>query len=175
MQILPTEALYVTILIQYNTEILHVVRDSYIEATIKAAERLRRENEVDPIVYSEGDITPDLLLPELDKFWPNSRNKVQFQNLVGPLVQSKVLVDLDVLVSGYTTDDGTFPAILFKSGRTAVDSTHVEVPSLASVIEEADDRLLHHALFEVKRGTKCIFVFKLLAITWYENMPQYKR
>ena len=99
---------------QYNTDILHVVRDFYIEATIKAAERLRRENAVDPIVYSDGDITPDLLLPELDKFWPNSLNKVQFQNLVEPLVQNKELVNLDVLVSGYTTDDEKFPAILFK-------------------------------------------------------------
>lgn len=143
---------------QYNTSILHVVRDSYIEATIKAAERLRRENGVDPIVYSDNDITPDLQLPDLDKFWPNSQNKVQYQNLVGPLVQNKELFDLDVLVSGYTTDDETCPAILYKSGRSAINSNYDEVPSLESVIEEADDRLLHHTVFEVKRGAKCILV-----------------
>ena len=143
---------------QYNTDILHVVRDSYIEATIKAAERLRRENGVDPIVYSANDITPDLQLPDLDKFWPHSQNKVQYQNLVGPLVQTEELVDLDVLASGYITDDETFPAILYKSGRSAINSNHDEMQSLGSVIEEADDRLLHHAVFEVKQGAKCILV-----------------
>ena len=39
-----------------------------------------------------------------------------------------------------------------------MNSSHEEVPSLESVIEEADDRLLHHAMFEVKRGAKCILV-----------------
>ena len=42
------------------------MRDSYIESSIKAAERLRREGGIDPIVYSDGDIKPDLKLPELD-------------------------------------------------------------------------------------------------------------
>ena len=142
---------------QYNTNILHVVRDSYIESSIKAAERLRREGGIDPIVYSDGDIKPDLKLPELDKFWPHAPNKVQYQNLVNPLVKTKELLDLDVVVSGYITDDDSFPALFYKAGRSA-DSNPGEITSLESAIEEADDRLLDHATFEVQRGAQCILV-----------------
>ena len=78
---------------QYDTTMLHVVRDSYIESSIKAAERLRREGVVELIQYSDGDIKPELKLPELDKFWPVAQNKVQYQNLVNPLLKTKELLD----------------------------------------------------------------------------------
>ena len=46
----------------YNTNILHVICDSYVENSLKAAERLRRESGIDPIEYNDGDIKPDLPL-----------------------------------------------------------------------------------------------------------------
>ena len=142
---------------QYDTTILHVVRDSYIENSIKTAERLRREGVNNPIEYSDGDIKPELKLPELDRFWPVALNKVRYQNLVCPLVKTKLLLDLDVVVSGYVTDDDCFPALLYKAGRSA-DSNPAELKSLESAIEEADDRLIDHATFEVEKGAPCILV-----------------
>ena len=69
----------------------------------------------------------------------------------------KELLDLDVVVTGYITDDDSFPALFYKAGCSA-DSNPGEITSLESAIEEADDRLLDHATFEVQRGAQCILV-----------------
>lgn len=62
-----------------------------------------------------------------------------------------------MIVSGYVTDDDSFPALLYKAGRRG-DSNPGELDCLESAIEEADDRLIDHATFEVERGAQCILV-----------------
>ena len=144
---------------EFNVTIVHTILDSYLEASCKAAERLRRGSGIDPIEYDEGDLTADLLLPEkMEKFWPSSHNKVQLQTLLREQIAMYEHLDKNVIVSGCITDADIIPAELYKIGRKSDYPRQEQITCLQSLIEEADDRIIPHCAYEVDSGSKCILI-----------------
>merc|ERR1739842_287339 len=60
----------------------------------------------------------------------------------------------DVTVSGIITDSDIYPTEHFSAGRR----TSTEIDYLKAPIEEADDRIIRHAFYEVQQGSKRILV-----------------
>ena len=59
---------------------IHIVYDSYIDDSIKEAERIRRAKESDPLEYIDLSLQSPLPV-QLDRFWACSRNKEKIQAL----------------------------------------------------------------------------------------------
>ena len=144
---------------KFNAPIAHIILDSYLECSIKSCERLTRSEGIEPIKYEEGDITPDLLLPnEMNRFWAHYPNKVQLENCVTTQVAENYLLNIDVVVSGRVYDDDMTPAQFFKAGRDPKLPYSQPIDILKSGIDEADDRVIPHCAYEVNRGAQRILV-----------------
>ena len=134
---------------------IHVVRDSYIEDSTKSAERARRAGGKEVVEYEEGQISEDVPLPsDMESFWPSESNKVQLQSFTKDHTAENILQEKDVTVSGIITDSDIYPTEHFSAGRR----TSTEIDYLKAPIEEADDRIIRHAFYEVQQGSKRILV-----------------
>ena len=88
-----------SIIEEYEVESSHIIFDSYIEASLKSAERLRRSRGIEIIEYEKGELSIDLPLPEdMGKFWPSSQNRMNLQILIKDLVAKYLLMNQNVVI-----------------------------------------------------------------------------
>lgn len=146
---------------------IDLVFDSYVESSLKDSERLRREKKPAIELHDVSRTTP--LPQEIDRFWPSRVNKTKFETLIHAeaLTQNWTGPQVEVIVSNFYGPDSNVLPCLLKTSR------NVEVSELKSEVEEADMRIIPHAMHAVKQGYKCIIVlssdtdvFILLIFYW---------
>jgi hypothetical protein len=121
-----------------NANRVDIVYDSYLENSVKEAERMRRySNEPIEIV----NLNLDSVMPvEIDKFWASPTNKEKLQILSRNFFINKAKESgKNVVLSGYVTDkEGICSALEIRNQ----DITHRH--DLDCMAEEADCRLILH-------------------------------
>lgn len=143
---------------------IDLVFDSYIDLSVKDSERKRREGH-QPIELNL--VMEDTPLPvEMDRFWPSNENKHKLQLLLAQQAISRAKgkpTDQEIVMSGFSDE----PCMSCCSGSSD------EVSELCLDIEEADSRIIPHALHAVKHGVERIVVlsadtdiFVLLLYYW---------
>ena len=134
-------------------ETIHIVYDSYIDDSIKEAERIRRAKECDPLEYIDLSLQSPLPV-QLDRFWACSRNKEKVQTLSRNFFSDKSKVsNKTITLSGYTSNSGeSFPADKYIKGSNNI-LTELELP-----IEEADLRIIPHVQHAIKQGNLRVIV-----------------
>lgn len=139
-----------------NAQRIDFVFDTYVEGSVKDSERLRR-CECSPIeVNNLNDDTP--LPVDMNAFWSCSSNKVKLQNLLREhilQIAEYQFSNVQVVISG--------TGIMGKTAITQCvsrddDQTMKSIPRLDVDIEEADVRLIPHAMDAVTTGTARIVV-----------------
>ena len=145
------------------------VFDSYMGTSLKDSERQRREKK-SPIELH--DVSRETPLPrEMDRFWPSSVNKAKFESLIHAeaLVRNWSAPTLEIIVSHFCGPDSIVVSCWSMTSRP------VEVPQLKCNVEEADMRIIPHAMHAVKQGKNRIIVlssdtdvFILLMFYWSE-------
>lgn len=127
--------------------------DSYIEGSVKDSERLRRTQKP-PVLYS--NIILETKLPrDMDSFWPSAANKAKLEQLMkGWLVEhfSADPIDVHIVLSRIVGDDTSTQTKSIKNGVV------FEHPELDTDLEEADIRIIPHALHAVRSGIPCIVI-----------------
>lgn len=114
--------------------------DSYIEMSVKEAERLRRSNTttgIDIIGMQKDTPIPN----QLDKFWASDKNKINIQHLTREIIKNDDFGPLQIIASSIICDGKVLPT---------VSSTEEDVNELNSWIEEADARLIFHIDWAVR-------------------------
>ncbi|MES9880567.1 MAG: hypothetical protein ABW185_06755 [Sedimenticola sp.] len=135
-----------------SSEALHIIFDSYIDESVKEGERIRRAGNVGSVELSVLDeSTP--IPQQMEKFWVSSDNKIQLMQLVRTVVAARPLY-VPIVLSGMVLDQEQVPALLCS---TETESP-VVIPELAGWIEEADDRLIPHAIWAVNNGCQRLVV-----------------
>ena len=132
---------------------IHIVYDSYIDDSIKEAERIRRAKESDPLEYI--DISLQSQLPvQLDRFWACSRNKEKIKTLSRSFFSDKSKVsNKTIILSGYTSySRESFPAEKYIEVSNNI-LTELELP-----VEEADLRIILHVQHAIKQGNLRVIV-----------------
>ena len=130
-----------------------MVFDSYVEGSIKDSERRRRQVKA-PIEMNV--INYDTPLPvEMDRFWASSCNKLKLQMLLHEqAIKCKIEKPSKVQVVA-SCFSGASDVVACQSVK---DGCSVEVPELHPDVEEADARIIPHAMHAVKSRMKCIIV-----------------
>ena len=107
---------------------IHRVYESYIDDSIKEAERNRRAKESDPLEYIDLSLQSPLPV-QLDRFWACSRNKEKIQALSRKFFSDKSKVSNKIIIlSGYTSNSGeSFPADKYIEGSNNI-LTELELP-----------------------------------------------
>ena len=144
---------------KFNPETLHIIRDSYLEESLKSCERLIRADGVEPIEFQ--NFSSDLSLPtDMNRFWVHQPNKEELQNCIPEIVNGlQELTNTNIIVSGRVYDSGdTVPAVLVPAGRNPAAPQFQLIPGLQSAIEEADDRIFPHIQFEVLKGQENVLL-----------------
>ena len=151
---------------------IDLVFDSYFEMSLKHSERQRRAKKL-PIELH--DVSRDTPLPrQMDKFWPSNVNKANFESLIHAeaLAWNWSPPIMEIMVSHFCKPDGIVVPCWLKTMRPV----HAElVPELEHNIEEADMRIIPHAMHAVEHCKKRIIVlssdtdvFVLLMLYWSE-------
>ena len=127
-----------------NSNRIDFVFDTYLEGSVKDSERARRcsHSPIDLNVMYE-----DTPLPvTMDAFWASSTNKAKVQGLIRShiLANPKTMTDVVISAMGMSSDMQTCRAILSDCDTT--------LPELDVDIEEADARIIPHALHAVNCG-----------------------
>ena len=92
-----------------NVKFVHLVLDSYIEMSLKEAERMRPTGSTLGIsIIGMNRYTP--ILHQLDKFWASQENKRNLQLLVRDIVRSRVRDNVTIIASSLVSDDESLPA-----------------------------------------------------------------
>ncbi len=125
-----------------DSDMIHMVFDSYKDFSTKSAERHRRTGEVAPIDLAIVDESVPIS-QQHEKFWATASNKPNLQLLARNVAQREVT---DVVVSGMVVSDEVIPDVV----KTSVGVT--EVQELTSWLEEAHCRIVPHCWWAVKGG-----------------------
>jgi hypothetical protein len=151
-------------------ERIDLVFDSYThnEVSIKDGERLRRQ-QATPIELSV--VESETKLPvKMETFWPSNSNKDKLEALLHECAleaAKTVIPDVQVIASHMLRKEDDLPCTQSYNGNISI------LEELNLPIEEADDRIIAHAWYAVKRGTRRIVVlsadtdvFVLLLYYW---------
>ena len=149
---------------------LDLVFDSYVESSIKDSERSRRQNKA-PIEMNY--ISCDTPLPvEMDRFWSSSNNKVKLQMLLHEQAIKRAVEapsSVHVVASCFSGESGSVPCKQVLNGDSAAEIANLYCPD----VEEADARIVPHAMHAVRSGIERILVlsgdtdvFVLLMFYW---------
>ena len=132
---------------------LHIVFDSYVEGSLKATERLRRNTS--SIELSQIDkITP--LPRQMEKFWGSTSNKVLLQKFAAEVIlkQTSLNGKCKVVVCGMIENDISAEAMeILPHSPNAIP-----IPEFAVKVEEADMRLICHISWTLQKGQQNIIV-----------------
>jgi hypothetical protein len=131
------------------------VFDAYIQGSVKDSERQRRAVKT-PILVS--DIFEETKLPrDMDTFWPSSENKLELEELLKRcLIKhfSQSSLDIHIVLSGMA-QSGESASLQAQSIKTGSIDSH---PELDSDLEEADVRIIPHALHAARNGLQRLVV-----------------
>ena len=142
--------------------------DTYVAGSVKDAERLRRTKTTPIDIHS---IAANVPLPKnLNTFWPSSSNKTMLQVFFKEHIISEANTKFPhatVVMSG-TGGDAPTPAVSFQNSI-------VQLPELCYDIEEADLRIIPHAMHAARAGYKRIVVLSsdtdvLVLLIYYWNV-----
>ena len=124
---------------------MHIIFDSYVEHSIKGAERQRREMEG---CIELAEIQTGTPIPvQIDKFWASSQNKEKLQRLAKKLyLNDLTLSDQDIVLSATIDSRDLIPSQRNRCGGVGV------VQELNSACEEANLRIIPHIQWAVKKG-----------------------
>ena len=130
---------------------LDLVFDSYVEGSIKDSERIHRQDKA-PIEMNS--IHYDTPLPiEMDRFWPSSNNKLKLQMLLHTQaikhgIETPSTIHVVASCFSGASDGATCKGVM--------DGESVEMPDLCPDLEEADARIIPHAMHAVRSGIQRI-------------------
>jgi len=132
---------------------LDLVFDSYVEGSIKDSERNRRRDKA-PIEMNH--IQCDTPLPvEMDRFWSASNNKLKLQMLLHTQAIKRGIEtpsSVHVVASCFSGASGG------ASCKGVMNGNSDEIPDLCPEVEEADARIIPHAMHAVRSGIQRIVV-----------------
>ena len=136
-----------------SSESLHVLFDSYLEESIKKGEKSHRAGNLGAIELSVlVESTP--IPQQLEKFWNSSENKTLSLKLVRKVVSVQAL-PVKIILSGMVVNQEQVPAVLYSPA-----SEPVAIPELMSWQEEADERIVPHAIWAVQQGCQRLVVVR---------------
>lgn len=126
-----------------NANRIDFVFDTYIEGSVKDSERARRCNS-SPIDLN--DMSPRTPLPvNMESFWASPMNKAKLQGLIREHILENPMQTADIVVSAFGLSET-------KPCRGVFNDISIQLPELNHRIEEADVRMIPHALHAVKGG-----------------------
>ena len=121
--------------------------DSYFDFSIKNSERRRRET-ISPIELNA--VSEDTSLPiQMKQFWPANRNNHNLEFLLHRTATKharETPSSLKVFVSGFSRESVEVPCLYCRDGYCR------DIPDLCIDIEEADTRIIPHAVHVVEHG-----------------------
>ena len=132
---------------------LDLVFDSYVEGSIKDSERNRRQDKA-PI--ETNIIHYDTPLPvEMARFWSSSNNKLKLQMLLHKQAMKRGIENPSTVHVVASFFSGASDSVKCKG---VMDGNSVEIPDLCTEVEEADARIIPHALHSVRSRMQRIVV-----------------
>lgn len=148
---------------------LDIIFDSYNDRSVKDSERKRRQVTLPIELTAINRETP--LPVEMDRFWASNNNKEKFQTLLHQETVKKAdqtSPEMETYAS-YISGEQVMPCY------SSFGGSNIEVPELNIDIEEADARIIPHAMHAVKARSQRIIVlssdtdvFVLLLYYWDE-------
>lgn len=127
-----------------NSNCIDFIFDTYVEDSVKGSERARRCN-CSPIDLNV--ICAKTPLPvTMDAFWASSTNKAKLQGLLRSHILGSMTDNADVVVSAMGVSSE------FEPCRAIINGCDVTLPDLDIEIEEADVRMIPHAVHAVNSG-----------------------
>ncbi len=128
-----------------DNELLDVILDSYNKLSLKEGKWMQWAGTSGALHVAQLDV--NVPIPQqLDKFWVSSQNKQQLQTLVHTIATS---CEVNMLVSPCVQDQEVKAAKLQDSSSSCTD-----ILELASWIEEADERVVLHVHWAVRKGAE---------------------
>ena len=125
------------------------VFDTYINASVKDSEQARRCN-CSPIDLN--DVSPETPLPvTMESFWASSINKAKLQLLLRKYILNNPMAAADIVVSAIRLDE-------IEPARGVFSNIGITLPELNVKIEEADVRMIPHALYSVNGGASKVIL-----------------
>ena len=121
--------------ISRNIVSVHFIRDSYVEFSLKEAERLKRKGETDELeILNMKSDTPTP--KQEDKFWASERSKTNLLVFACDFIlqANNLFLICSFTVSGCVRDNESISA----------QTVDLLIPELNSYIEEADQRVINH-------------------------------
>ena len=155
--------------ISKNASRIDMVFDTYIEGSVKDSERLRR-SKVSPIEISK--VKSDTPLPtDMDRFWSSCANKIKLQLLLIKWISDNVKAkcpNVQLVLSGISGQESSDCICIQQFSVTSL-------PELDIAIEEADVRIIPHAMHVTTAGTTRLVVLSsdtdvLVLILYYWNL-----
>ena len=147
------DSLYHQIFEHASEKTVHIVFDSYEEKSLKEATRQLRSSHSLNICKIQGN-TP--LPHQMEKFWSSSKNKESFQIYVREEFTSMAQEKRQHLIlSGMLINGIQVPAIHI----SAMGEKRL-IDQLICNIEEADQRLIKHIFWSVKKEKKTTFIVR---------------
>ena len=135
--------------LSHNVNRIDFVFDTYIDASAKDSERARRCN-CSPIDLN--DVSPETPLPvTMESFWASSMNKAKLQLLLRKYILDNPMAAADIVVSAIGLAE-TEPA------RSVFSNIGITLPELNGKIEEANVRMIPHALHSVNEGASRVIL-----------------
>ena len=139
---------YVHIL-SHSANRIDFVFDTYIDASVKDSERARRCN-CSPIDLN--DVSPETPLPvTMESFWASSINKAKLQLLLRKYILNNPMAAADIVVSAIRLAE-------IEPARGVFSNIGITLPELNVKIEEADVRMIPHALHSVNGGASKVIL-----------------
>ena len=146
-----------------------LIFDSYLDRSLKDSEQRRREKKS---AIELHDVSRETPLPrEMDRFWPSSANKIKLEALIHreAFAINGTSPSADIVVSHFLGPG----SISFQCLSKKLEQ--IQVPELRTNVEEADVRIIPHAMHTVRGGKKYIvvlssdtYVLVLLVYYWRE-------
>ena len=134
--------------LSHNANRIDFVFDTYIDASFKDSEQARRCN-CSPIDLN--DVSSETSLPvTMESFWASSMNKAKIQLLLRKCILDNPMA-ADIVVSAIGLAD-------IELARGVFSNTGITMPELNVKIEEADVRMIPHALHSVNGGASRVIL-----------------
>lgn len=132
---------------------IDLVFDAYIDGSVKDSERVRRTTNKPVEISIISEQTP--LPVNMESFWPANTNKVKLQNLIRKWIlenASRLWPEKELVLSSII-EHGTCTAC-----QSISNGNICRYEDLEQFIEEADVRLIPHAMHAIHRGTTRILI-----------------
>ena len=99
------EVASVEIMDKFSSKEYHIVYDSYLEASIKECERIRRRRKYEPLEFMNLSLSTPIPV-QIERFWSSGRNKKKLQYLSREYyIQRSAKYNQKIILSGYVNDE----------------------------------------------------------------------